>query len=131
MKTTISTSDLVPLYIKEVVRLHGVPKSIISDHDSKFVSNFWMSLHNDLGTNLDLSTLFTLRQTVSQTLENLLCSCVLLGRAVGRITCHCQSLFIITAIRLVSRWLHLKHCTVAGVFPHSVGMLLVGDPWLA
>jgi hypothetical protein len=58
MKTTNSASDLVPLYIKEVVRLHGVPKSIVSDQDSKFVSNFWTSLHSALGTNLDLSTAF-------------------------------------------------------------------------
>jgi hypothetical protein len=40
------------------VRLHGVPKSIVSDQDSKFVSNFWTSLHSALGTNLDLSTAF-------------------------------------------------------------------------
>ena len=37
MKTTNSTSDLVPLYIKEVVRFHGVPKSVVSDRDSKLV----------------------------------------------------------------------------------------------
>ena len=58
MKTTNSASDLVPLYIKEVVRLHGVPKSIVSDRDSKIVFNFWKSLHSALGTGLDLSTTF-------------------------------------------------------------------------
>jgi hypothetical protein len=31
MKTTNSASEVVPLYMKEVVRLHGVPKSIVSD----------------------------------------------------------------------------------------------------
>jgi hypothetical protein len=31
MKTTNSASELVPLYMKEVVRLHGVPKSIVSN----------------------------------------------------------------------------------------------------
>ena len=40
MKSTNSASDLVPLYIKEVVRLHGVPKFIVSDRDSKIVFNF-------------------------------------------------------------------------------------------
>jgi len=41
MKTINSASDLVPLYSKEVVRLHGVPKSIVSDHDSKlFLEKF-------------------------------------------------------------------------------------------
>ena len=72
MKTTNSASDLVPLYIKEVVRLHGVPKSIVFYRDSKFVSNFWKNLHSALGTGLDLSTAFH-----PQTLEDLLRSCVL------------------------------------------------------
>ena len=40
MKTMSSAQDLVPLYIKEVVRLHGVPKSIVLDRDAKFVSKF-------------------------------------------------------------------------------------------
>jgi hypothetical protein len=31
MKTTNSASESGPLYMKEVVRLHGVPKSIVSD----------------------------------------------------------------------------------------------------
>jgi hypothetical protein len=43
MKTTNSASELVPLYMKEVVRLRGVPKSIVSNRDSKFVSKFWES----------------------------------------------------------------------------------------
>jgi len=82
MKTTNFASDLVPLYIKEVVRLHGVPKSIVSDRDSKFVSNFWKSLHSALGTGLDLSTAFHphtdgLRERTIQTLEDLLRSCIL------------------------------------------------------
>jgi hypothetical protein len=58
MKTTNSTEELVPLYMKEVLRLHGVPKSIVSGRDSKFVSKFWQSLHNALGTKLSLSVAF-------------------------------------------------------------------------
>ena len=82
MKTTNSTSDLVPLYIKEVVRFHGVPKSIVSNRDSKFLSNFWKSLHGALGTGLDLSTAFHPQtdgqsESIIQTLEDLLRSCVL------------------------------------------------------
>ena len=56
MKTTNSASGLVPLYVKEVVMLHGVPKSIVSDCASNFVSNFWKCLYSALGTGLDLST---------------------------------------------------------------------------
>jgi hypothetical protein len=40
LKQTSSAADLVPLYVKEVVRLHGVLKSLVSDRDSKFVSKF-------------------------------------------------------------------------------------------
>jgi len=51
MKTTNSAIVLVPLFIKGVMRLHGVPKSIVSNQDIKFVSNFWQRLHSALHTN--------------------------------------------------------------------------------
>ena len=35
-----------------------MPKSIVSDRDSKFVSKFWQSLHDALGTKLSLSVAF-------------------------------------------------------------------------
>ena len=41
----IDTADtLSVIYIHEIVRLHGIPVSIVSDHNSKFVSHFWQSL---------------------------------------------------------------------------------------
>ncbi|XP_073152860.1 uncharacterized protein [Henckelia pumila] len=46
------------LYIREVVRLHGVPARIVSDRDPRFTSNFWKSLHHGLGTKLAFSTAF-------------------------------------------------------------------------
>ncbi|GJW98123.1 putative reverse transcriptase domain-containing protein [Tanacetum coccineum] len=45
---------LTRLYIKEIVTRHGVPISIISDHDSHFTSRFWQSMHSALGTQLDM-----------------------------------------------------------------------------
>lgn len=82
MKTTNSAQDLAPLYIREVVRLHGVPKSIVSDRDSKFVSHFWQSLQSALGTKLTLSTAFHPQtdgqsERTIQTLEDMLRACVL------------------------------------------------------
>jgi len=82
MNNKNSAIDLVPLYIKEIVRLHGVPKSIVSDRDSKFVSNFWQSLHSALGTKLDMSTAFHPQtdgqsERTIQTLEDMLRACVL------------------------------------------------------
>nr|GEY02028.1 reverse transcriptase domain-containing protein [Tanacetum cinerariifolium] len=49
---------LARLYINEIVARHGVPVSIISDHDSYFTSRFWQSLQKALGTRLDLSTAY-------------------------------------------------------------------------
>ena len=56
IRTTSSASDIAPIYMREIVRLHGVPKTIISDRDAKFVSKFWESLQSVLGPQLRLST---------------------------------------------------------------------------
>ncbi|WMV49431.1 hypothetical protein MTR67_042816 [Solanum verrucosum] len=48
-------------YVKEIVRLHGVPLSIISDHGTQFTSKFWRKLHEELGTQLTFSTAFHLQ----------------------------------------------------------------------
>ncbi|KAA3488176.1 integrase [Gossypium australe] len=49
---------LAKLYVAEIVRLQGVPVSIISDRDPRFTSRFWKVLHEALGTRLDFSTAF-------------------------------------------------------------------------
>ncbi|GKG35628.1 reverse transcriptase domain-containing protein, partial [Tanacetum coccineum] len=55
---TDSMETLTRLYIKEIVLWHGVPISIISNHDSHFTSRFWQSMHTTLGTQLDMSTTY-------------------------------------------------------------------------
>jgi len=50
--------DYTKLYLIEVVRLHGVPLSIISDRRSQFISQFWKSFQKGLGTRDKLSMTF-------------------------------------------------------------------------
>ncbi|GJV14894.1 putative reverse transcriptase domain-containing protein [Tanacetum coccineum] len=54
-KENDSMEKLTRQYLKEVVSRHGVPVSIISDHDGRFVSQFWKSLQEAFGTQLDMS----------------------------------------------------------------------------
>ena len=58
MRTDYSLDKLVELYIKEIVQLHEIPISIISDRDPRFTSRFWGKLKEALGTRLNFSTAF-------------------------------------------------------------------------
>jgi hypothetical protein len=80
--TTYGGDKLAKLYIDNILKLHGVPKSIVSERGAQFVSKFWRSLHQALKTKLDFSSAYhpqTDGQTkrVNQVLENMLRACVL------------------------------------------------------
>ena len=82
IKASRTAMALASLYVKEVVRLHGIPKSIVSDRDPLFTSRFWQSMQSVLGTELSLSTAYhpqTDGQTerVNRVLEDLLRACVI------------------------------------------------------
>ena len=73
---------LANLYVSKIVRLHGVPESIISDMDPRFTSRFWVSLQRALGTKLYFSTAFHpltdgQSERTIQTLEDMLRACVI------------------------------------------------------
>ena len=77
MKVNFSMDHLVFLYVKEIMRIHGVPISIASDRDPRFTSRFWHSLQKALGTKLSFSTAFHPQtdgqsERVIQVLEDLL-----------------------------------------------------------
>jgi transposase InsO family protein len=82
MRTTFGGEKLAKLYIDRIVKLHGIPRRIMSDRGAQFTSSFWKSLHEALGTKLDFSSAYhpqTDGQTerVNQILEDMLRACVL------------------------------------------------------
>ena len=56
--TRVTAKEVAWLFLKEVMRLHRVPKSIVSDRNTKFMSTFWCELHRLMGTKLLMSTAF-------------------------------------------------------------------------
>ncbi|KAL5565844.1 hypothetical protein UlMin_029008 [Ulmus minor] len=58
IKVTYKLDKLNKLYVDWIVRLHGVPITIVSDRDPRFTSRFWKSLQKTLGTELHFSTAF-------------------------------------------------------------------------
>ncbi|KAG8493029.1 hypothetical protein CXB51_010399 [Gossypium anomalum] len=77
-----SLDKLAELYISQIVKLHGVPISIVSDRDLRFTSRFWKKLQEALGTKLHFSTAFHPQtdgqsERIIQILEDMLRCCIL------------------------------------------------------
>ena len=53
-----SMDRLTEIYVSEIVRLHGIPLSIVSDRDPRFTSSFWKELQSAFGTRLNFITAF-------------------------------------------------------------------------
>ena len=58
---TYKADDIAKIFMKEIFKLHGLPKAIVSDRDVKFTFMFWKGLFPDLGTKLNFSTTTILR----------------------------------------------------------------------
>ncbi|XP_042051304.1 uncharacterized protein LOC121796544, partial [Salvia splendens] len=87
VRATYGSDQLAKVYVREIIRLHGVPATITSDRDAKFTSRFWTSLQHELGTKLNFSTAFHPQtdgqsERTIQALEDML-RAVVLDRGVG------------------------------------------------
>ena len=107
--TTLTTAQVARLFFKEFFKLHGLPKSIVSDRDNIFFSAFWQDLFKRVGTNLTPRTRYHPqidRQTkrVNQWLEGYLRNYV-----SGQ-----QKAWI--------KWLHLGEFCYNTTFHMSIGM---------
>ena len=58
VKSMHKTDDIARIFLKEIFKLHGLPKAIVSDRDVKFTSNIWKGLFADLGTKLNFRTAY-------------------------------------------------------------------------
>jgi hypothetical protein len=82
VKTLYPAKAYAELYSARILSLHGVPKTIVSDRGSQFISKFWEHLHKSLGTKLIRSSAYHPQiggqtERVNQILEDMLRSCVL------------------------------------------------------
>ena len=56
VKYTYKDINIADIFLKEIFRLHGVPKIIILERDAKFMGNFWKALFKGLCIQLNFST---------------------------------------------------------------------------
>lgn len=66
LPTSFSASHLAAMFLTEIYRLHGAPKTIVSDRDRIFISKFWKELFKALGTTLAYSSSYPLKQMDKQ-----------------------------------------------------------------
>ncbi|GJR11595.1 putative reverse transcriptase domain-containing protein [Tanacetum coccineum] len=85
MRETDPLDKLARMYLKEVVTRHGIPVSIICDRDPRFASNFWRSLQNALGTNLDMSSYPQTDGQSQRTIQTLEDNCELCANDFGKV----------------------------------------------
>ena len=58
LKSTYKTINIAYIFMRYIFRLHGIPKTIITDWDAKFTSNLQMSLFKGIDTKLNFCTTY-------------------------------------------------------------------------
>jgi hypothetical protein len=77
VKMIHTTTNIAEIYTREIGRLHGIPKEIVLDRDTKFTSILWRGLFKGFGTNMNFSTTYHPQldgktERVNQVIEDLL-----------------------------------------------------------
>jgi hypothetical protein len=80
--TTYQVPDIARVFVSDIVRLHGVPRIIISNRGSMFTGQFWTIFQEALGTQLNFSTTYhpetdEKTERMNQILEDMLCMYVM------------------------------------------------------
>jgi hypothetical protein len=56
LKNNHKASNVLDIYMRKITSFHGIPKTIMSEKDPKFTSNFWRGLFKGFKTNLNFNT---------------------------------------------------------------------------
>ena len=107
--TTFTTAQVAELFFKEVFKLLGIPKSIVSDRDSRFFSAFWQELFKMVGTNLTPSARYH-PQTDHQ-----------IERVNEWLECYLKN-YVSWPQKSWIKWLHLGEFCYNTTFHMSIGM---------
>jgi hypothetical protein len=118
--TTYSAKKYAEIYLDQIVRLYGIPKTIISDRGPQFIARFWEQLQSALGTKLIRSSAYhpRLMDKLSELTKSLkTCSELVLYIMVqaGTNVLPWPNSLTTTVIKLVFKWLPFKRYTVEDV----------------
>ena len=122
VQMTFTLEEFYRLYIREIVRFHGVPISLVLDQDPRFTAQFWKSFQKAMGTQLSMSTAFHPQtdgqsERTIQILEDMLRACVLDLKG----SWEWYSSPTIIVIRRVFRWRPMRISTEGHVDHRYVG----------
>ena len=121
VRMTFALERFYRLYIREIVRIHGVPVSIVSDRDPRFTAHFWKSFQKAMDTRLTMSTTFYPQtdgqsERTIQVLEDMLRACVLDHKGSWE-----EHLPTTTVTRRAYRWHRMRHCMGGHIDHYYVG----------